>query len=76
MPEAQSVETVLANRAQRRHPDDDLLSMTEAARRLGVHVDSLYRWARAGHFPPAVRLGSRWVVSVPRLERYLHGESA
>jgi hypothetical protein len=27
-----------------------------------------------GQFSPAIHIGGRWRVSVPRLERYLHGE--
>ena len=55
--------------------EPDLLSIPEAARRLQVHPDTLYRWARSGQFEPAIRIGHgrRWMVSVPRLERYLHG---
>jgi hypothetical protein len=41
-----------------------------------MHRDTLYRLARAGQFPPALQIGSRWLVSVPRLERFLHGELA
>jgi len=52
----------------------DLISIRQAAERLGLHPDTLYRLARTGHFPPAVQIGARWVVSVPRLERFLHGE--
>jgi len=55
-------------------PAPDLLTIGEAANRLGVHRDTLYRLAKTGQFPPAVRLGARWLVSVPRLERFLHGE--
>ena len=54
----------------------DLLTVPEAARRVGVHVDTLYRLVRTGQFPPAVRVGSHWRVSVPKLERYLHGDAA
>jgi excisionase family DNA binding protein len=53
----------------------DLITIAEAARRIGMHRDSLYRLARTGQFPPAIQIGSRWRVSVPRLERYLHGEA-
>jgi len=60
------------NRAERRHPDD-LITIPETARRIGKHADTLYRLARTGQFPPAIQIGSRWMVSVPRLERYLHG---
>ena len=52
----------------------DLISIPETARRIGLHADTLYRLCRTGHFPPAVQIGGRWRVSVPRLKRYLHGE--
>ena len=54
----------------------DLISIQQAAERLGLHADTLYRLARTGQFPPAVHVGAKWLVSVPRLERFLHGESA
>jgi excisionase family DNA binding protein len=53
---------------------DDLISIPEAARRVGLHADTLYRLCRTGQFPPALQIGARWRVSVPRLERYLHGD--
>jgi excisionase family DNA binding protein len=53
--------------------DVDLISVPEAARRIGMHVDTLYRLARTDQFPPAIQIGRQWRVSVPRLERYLHG---
>jgi excisionase family DNA binding protein len=52
----------------------DLISIPEAARRVGLHPDTLYRLCRTGRFPPAIQIGSRWRVSVPRLERYLHAD--
>ena len=55
------------------NPLADLISIGEAARRVGLHRDTLYRLARTGEFPPAIQIGSRWRVSVPRLERFLHG---
>ncbi len=58
-----------------RSMDPDLISVPEAARRIGLHADTLYRLCRTGHFPPALQIGTRWRVSVPRLERYLHGEA-
>lgn len=67
------------NRERRRHPDEldpDLILVPEAARRLGLHVDTLYRMCREGRFPPAVKLGSRWLVSVPKLTHYLHGTAS
>ena len=53
----------------------DLISVPEAARQVGLHTDTLYRLCRTGQFPPAIQIGSRWRVSVPKLERYLHGDS-
>jgi len=52
----------------------DLISVPDAARRIGVHPDTLYRLCRTGQFPPAIQIGARWRVSVPKLERYLHGD--
>jgi excisionase family DNA binding protein len=54
---------------------DDLISIPQAARRVGLHADTLYRLCRMGQFPPAIRIGARWRVSVPRLERYLHADA-
>jgi hypothetical protein len=54
--------------------DADLISVPEAARHIGLHVDTLYRLCRTGRFPPAFQIGARWNVSVPRLARYLHGD--
>jgi excisionase family DNA binding protein len=54
---------------------DDLISIPEAARRVGLHADTLYRLCRRGQFPPALQIGARWRVSVPRLERYLHADA-
>jgi hypothetical protein len=53
----------------------DLISVPDAARRIGVHADTLYRLCRTSQFPPAIQIGARWRISVPRLERYLHGQS-
>ena len=66
------------NRAERRHPElpNDLVTVPEAARRLGVHAESLYRLIRAGDFLPAIRVGGSIRVSVPRLEAFKHGESS
>ena len=66
------------------HPDDglngqtrpDLITVPEAAKMIGLHTDTLYRLCRTGQFDPAIQIGARWRVSVPRLERYLHGDTA
>jgi excisionase family DNA binding protein len=52
----------------------DLISVPDASRRIGVHPDTLYRLCRTGQFPPAIQIGTRWRVSVPKLERFLHGD--
>jgi excisionase family DNA binding protein len=54
----------------------DLISISDAAELVGVHKDTLFRLARTGNFEPAIRVGRQWRVSVPRLERFLHGELA
>lgn len=54
----------------------DLITVSEAARRIGIHRDTLYGLCRTGQFTPAVRIGRQWRVSVPRLHRYLHGDAA
>jgi excisionase family DNA binding protein len=54
----------------------DLIRVPEAARRLGLASETLYRLIRAGNFAPAVHIGSAIRVSVPRLEAYLHGDAA
>jgi predicted DNA-binding transcriptional regulator AlpA len=51
----------------------DLISIPDAALRIGLHPDTLYRLCRTGQFPPAIQIGARWRVSVPKLERFLHG---
>jgi len=56
-------------------PADDLISIPEAARRVGLHPETVYRLCRLGQFPPAIHIGARWRVSVPRLERYLHADA-
>jgi excisionase family DNA binding protein len=65
--------TILQRPSRNQIADPDLITIPEAAKRIGLHADTLYRLCRAGQFPPAVQIGSRWRVSVPRLARYLHG---
>jgi predicted DNA-binding transcriptional regulator AlpA len=56
----------------------DLISVAACARMPGidVHPDTLYRLCRAGQFPPAIKIGRQWRISVPRLQRFLHGEGS
>ena len=43
----------------------DLISIPEAARRVGLHRDTLYQLARSGRFPPGgVELGSHCGAAV------------
>lgn len=66
--------TMVAGVDEARLAVSDLISIPDAADRIGLHADTLYRLCRTGQFPPAIQIGSRWRVSVPRLERYLHGD--
>jgi excisionase family DNA binding protein len=66
--------TLVANAQYDQLAAVDLISVPDASRRIGVHPDTLYRLCRTGQFPPAVQIGSRWRVSVPKLERFLHGD--
>ena len=67
--------TVLDRENNKGLPTADLISIPEAARRVGLHADTLYRLARQGRFPPAIQIGPSWRVSLPRLERYLHDDT-
>lgn len=66
--------TVAASAKDDRLAVADLISVPDAAGRIGLHPDTLYRLCRTGQFPPAIQIGARWRVSVPKLERYLHGD--
>ena len=67
--------TIVDRSSRNRVADADLITIPEAAKRIGLHADTLYRLCRTGQFPPALQIGSRWRVSVPRLERYLHADA-
>jgi excisionase family DNA binding protein len=47
------------------------LSLTEAARRLGVSPHTLRAWARSQHRLPFYRLGRRLVFAVADLDAFL-----
>jgi excisionase family DNA binding protein len=55
--------------------DDNLFSLTDAATWLGVSRDQAYALARAGQFPGAIRVGSRWRVSRRRYDHVIHGSA-
>lgn len=47
-------------------PENLYLTVDQVAKRLNVSSDSIWRWKRAGQFPPAVRVGpgcTRWRLS-------------
>lgn len=55
----------------------DLLTLGAAGKRLGISERTARRMAEAGEFPgdAAIRVSATtWRVSVPKLNRYLHGE--
>lgn len=58
--------------------DPDLVTIPRAAELLGIAPETAYRKAEAGTFPgnAAIRVGSRWRVSLPKLRHHLHGEEA
>lgn len=47
------------------------LTVADAARRIGVSRWTLYRQINEGRFPPAIRIGQTWRISVAALERFL-----
>jgi excisionase family DNA binding protein len=55
----------------------DLITLPEAARRLGLSENTIRRMASGSERPEWVlQLGRSYRVSVPRLERFLHGEAS
>lgn len=54
-------------------PESDLISVEAAATRLGVGRSTMYRWLDDKENRPAffVRVGARWKVSIPLLEKHL-----
>ena len=53
--------------------DPNVVTVPEAARELGISKDLAYSLARRGELPGAIQLGRRWVVSLIKLRRELHG---
>jgi excisionase family DNA binding protein len=53
--------------------DPNVLSVPQAAERLGISKDLAYELARRGELPGAFRLGRRWRVSAVRLALAVHG---
>ena len=53
--------------------DPNGVSVREAAERLGISRGSAYSLARMGELPGAFQLGHRWLVSLIKLPRAVHG---
>jgi excisionase family DNA binding protein len=56
-------------------PRREALPIGEAARRLGIHRDTLRAAIRRGEIP-ATRIGRRWLVPVAALDRLLHPDAS
>lgn len=54
----------------------DLLTIPQAAERLGISRTSAWRRAKAGELPGAFKIGALWRVSVVKLDRFIHGDTA
>lgn len=52
----------------------DLLTVPQAAKRLGIGNDLAYKMADRGELAGAFRVGRHWRVSVVQLERFINGE--
>lgn len=59
--------------SRRRGRDPNVISVPEAAELLGISPDLAYSLARRGELPGAFQFGRRWVVSLIKLRRELHG---
>ena len=53
--------------------DPYVISIPQAAERLGISKDLAYDLARRGQLPGAIQLGRPWRVSLIRLNTALHG---
>ena len=56
---------------------DDLVTIPTACEKiLGFSKEAGYQLVRRGEFPgdSAIRIGTKWRVSVPKLLRHLHGD--
>jgi excisionase family DNA binding protein len=50
------------------------LTVTVAAKKIGISTSSAYQLCRAGKFPGALRIGEkRWCISRYQFERWLQG---
>jgi len=53
--------------------DPNVISVPQAADRLGISNDLAYDLARRGQLPGAIHLGRRWRVSLVKLNQFVHG---
>jgi excisionase family DNA binding protein len=53
--------------------DPNVISIPQAADRLGISKDLAYDLARRGQLPGAIHLGRRWRVSLVKLNQFVHG---
>lgn len=56
-------------------PSQEVLSIPEAARRLGICAQSAYVAAARGEIP-AKKIGRRWVVPAAAFEQWLGGKAS
>jgi excisionase family DNA binding protein len=51
-----------------------MMRVTETAKYLGFHEQTIYRWARSGQIP-AIRLGGTWVFRRGDVEDFLASQA-
>lgn len=67
--------SALTERAQPPPPEPVLIKPQDVARRLGVHVSTIYRWLDAGSFPTrAFRIGKQWRIDARALDQWLEAQ--
>ncbi len=47
----------------------ELVTSSEAARRLNVHVQTILRWRRTGKLKPIMRLPNSWLYKLSDIEQ-------
>lgn len=75
MPEEPGKDGRRGQQARHGRRDPNVISVPEAAELLGVSQDLAYSRARRGELPGAFQLGRRWLVSLVKLRRAIHGSS-
>ena len=63
-----------ANQNSTNHIEAATVSVTVAAKRLGIGRQTAYMLAREGTLPGVIRLGRRFVVSRSQLDAVLNGQ--